>query len=325
MPSATSYQRQSGRSFSAYLPWMPRAVERLDLSAYDLVISSCHAVSKGVRTHPGQLHICMCYTPPRYLWDMEDEYLRGAGLTHGLARWTVQRILGRLRVWDLRASEGVGAFVAISRFIADRIRKCYQRDSVVIYPPVDTEFYTPAVADGDFYVTASRLVPYKRVELIVQAFAAVPDRRLIVIGDGPEMARIRLQCGPNVQLLGFQSGEELRGYLQRARAFVFAAEEDFGIAPVEAQACGTPVIAFNKGGAGETIQGLDVENPTGVFFSEQSAESIIDAVHRFEESGSAITSNACRANAERFSVQRFRTEFTQFVQGSWRDFQEKTA
>ena len=180
--------------YRAYLPWMPRAVERLDLSRYDLVISSCHAVSKGVHTRPDQLHICMCYTPPRYIWDMEDEYLRSAGLTRGLATWAVRRMIGRLRAWDLQASRGVDAFVAISGFIAGRIRQCYQRDSVVIYPPVDTEFYRPGTVKEDYYVTASRLVPYKRVGLIVQAFAAMPDRRLIVIGDGPEMKKIRREC-----------------------------------------------------------------------------------------------------------------------------------
>jgi glycosyltransferase involved in cell wall biosynthesis len=312
------------RFYRAYLPWMPRAVERLDLSGYDLVISSCHAVSKGVRTHAGQLHICMCYTPPRYLWDMEDEYLRGAGLTRGFGRWLVRRMLDRLRAWDLRASKGVGAFVAISHFIAGRIQKCYGRDSIVICPPVDTEFYTPGTTRGDFYVTASRLVSYKRIDLIVQAFAAMPDKRLVVIGDGPDIARIRLLAGPNVQIMGFQRSEVLCDYLQRARAFVFAAEEDFGIAPVEAQACGTPVIAFEKGGISEIVRGLDQEDPTGVFFSRQSADSIVDAVHQFEDSGSLIAPAACRVNAERFGVMRFRDEFTQFVEDSWRTFREKT-
>lgn len=300
--------------YRAYLPWMPRAVERLDLSTYDLIISSCHAVSKGVRTRPDQLHICMCYTPARYLWDMEDEYLRSAGLTRGLARWVVRRMIERLRAWDLQASRRVDAFIAISGFIAGRIRQCYQRDSVVIYPPVDTEFYRPGTVKEDYYVTASRLVSYKRVGLIVQALAAMPDRRLIVIGDGPEMKKIQRSATANVTILGYQASDVLKDYIQRARAFVFAAEEDFGIVAVEAQACGTPVIAFGKGGATETVR----DGLTGIFFGEQTAESIIDAVQRFE--GMAFDPQVCRANAMRFAPERFRREFSAFVEQEWQSF-----
>lgn len=300
--------------YRAYLPWMPLAIEQLDLSDYDLVISSCHAVSKGVRTRPGQLHICMCYTPPRYLWDMENEYLRSAGLARGLAGWAVRRLLDRLRAWDLRASEGVNAFVAISDFVASRIRKCYGRDSVVIYPPVDTEFYTLGVAEGGYYVTASRLVSYKRVDLIVRAFAGMPDRRLIVIGDGPEMKKIRREATPNVTILGYQPSDVLADYMQRARAFIFAAEEDFGIVPVEAQACGTPVIAFGEGGATETVR----DGATGIFFGEQTVESLTEAIHRFETM--TFDPRACRANAVRFAPERFRQEFSAFVEREWQAF-----
>ncbi|MFZ2413095.1 MAG: glycosyltransferase [Candidatus Cryosericum sp.] len=300
--------------YRAYLPWMPRAVERLDLSTYDLVISSCHAVSKGVRTSPGQLHISMCYTPPRYIWDMEDEYLRSAGLTRGLAARVVRRMIGRLRRWDLQASRGVDAFVAISGFIANRIRQCYHRDSAVIYPPVNTEFYRPGAVKEGYYLTASRLVPYKRVDLIVQAFAAMPDRRLIVIGDGPEMRKIRRSATSNVTMLGYQESDALKDYMQRARAFVFAAEEDFGIVPVEAQACGTPVIAYGRGGATETVE----DGSTGIFFAEQTVESIMEAVQRFE--GMTFDPQACRANAMRFAPERFRVEFSMFVEHEWQLF-----
>lgn len=300
--------------YRAYLPWMPRAIERLDLSTYDLIISSCHAVSKGVHTRPDQLRICMCYTPARYIWDMEDEYLRSAGLTRGLATWVVRRMIGHLRMWDLQASRGVDAFIAISGFIGGRIKQCYQRESVVIYPPVDTEFYRPGVVKEDYYVTASRLVPYKRVDLIVRAFAAMPDRRLVVIGDGPEMKKIRRNATPNVTLLGYQASEVLVDYMQRARAFVFAAEEDFGIVPVEAQACGTPVIAFGEGGATETVR----DGTTGIFFGEQTVESLTEAIYRFETM--TFDPGTCRANAVRFAPERFRQEFSAFVENEWQAF-----
>lgn len=312
----TSIQRLplAWRFYRMYLPLMPRAVERLDLSAYDLIVSSCHAVSKGVRTRPDQLHICMCYTPARYLWDMEDEYLRSAGLTQGLAARVVRRVIARLRSWDLQASAGVDRFVAISAFIAGRIKQCYQRDSVVIYPPVDTGFYRPGAIKEDFYLTASRLVPYKKIGLIVQAFAAMPDRRLVVIGNGPDMKTISRAATPNVTVLGYQASGVLKDHMQRARAFVFAAEEDFGIVPVEAQACGTPVIAFGKGGITETVR----DGSTGIFFGEQTVESIIDAVRRFEEL--TFDPQACRANAMRFAPERFRQEFSTFVEGEWKAF-----
>jgi glycosyltransferase involved in cell wall biosynthesis len=312
----TSIQRYpyARRFYRAYLPWMPRAVERLDLSGYDLVISSCHAVSKGVRTRSDQLHICMCYTPARYIWAMEDEYLRGAGLTRGMAAWAAHHLIRNLRAWDLQASRGVNSFIAISEFIADRIRQCYQRDSLVIYPPVDTEFYRPGGGREGYFLTASRLVSYKHVDLIVQAFAAMPDRHLVVIGDGPEMKKIRRDATPNVIIMGYQPSDVLRDYMQRARAFVFAAEEDFGIVPVEAQACGTPVIAFGKGGATETVR----DGVTGVFFGEQTVQSLTEAVHRFE----AMTFDplACRANAVRFAPERFRQEFSAFVEREWQAF-----
>ena len=313
----TSIQRypHARRFYRLYFPWMPRAVERLDLRNYDVVISSCHAVSKGVRLRPEQLHVCMCYTPPRYLWDMEGEYLRRAGLSRGLAGRAVRRVMGRLRAWDLQASKGVDAYIAISGFIAGRIKQCYQRDSVVIYPPVDTEFYRPGAGKEDYYLTVSRLVPYKHVDLIVRAFAAMPDRRLVVIGDGPEIRRIRRDAAPNVTVMGYQPSDVLRDYMQRARAFVFAAEEDFGIVPVEAQACGTPVIAFGRGGATETV----MEGQTGLFFDEQTTASLSRAVDRFETM--TFDPADCRTNALRFSPDRFRREFTTFVDSEWQKFQ----
>lgn len=299
--------------YRQYLSLMPLAIEQLDLSAYDVVISSNHAVAKGVITGPDQLHICMCYSPIRYAWDLQHQYLSESGLDSGLKGWIAKWMLHRIRLWDARSEKGVDHFIAISRFIARRIWKVYKRKSTVIYPPVDVESFVLSEQKEDFYLAASRMVPYKKMELIVEAFVAMPDKKLIMIGDGPDFAKIRAKAGPNVTLLGYQEFKVLRDHMQRAKAFIFAAEEDFGIAPVEAQACGTPVIAYAKGGATETILGLDHEEPTGVFFETQSAEAIVDAIGRFERT--TISPAACRANAMRFSVQRFLREFTDYVSG----------
>jgi glycosyltransferase involved in cell wall biosynthesis len=297
--------------FRHYLPLMPLAIEQFDLSGYDVVISSNHAVAKGVITGPDQLHICMCYSPIRYAWDLQHQYLRESGLERGLKGWVAKWILHKIRMWDVRAECGVDAFIAISQFISRRIWKVYRRESTVIYPPVDVDAFTMHQDKEDFYLAASRMVPYKKMDLIVQAFAAMPDRRLIMIGDGPDFAKIRPLATQNVTLLGYQQFSVLRDHMQRARAFVFAAEEDFGIAPVEAQACGTPVIAFSKGATVETIKGLDTDRPTGLFFDTQSVPAIIDAVRRFE--AASISPQACRDNAMRFSVETFREQFSAFM------------
>lgn len=302
------------RHFRRYLPLMPLAIGRLDLSRYDLVISSNHAVAKGVRTGPGQVHVSYVHTPMRYAWDMQDDYLRDAGLVRGPLAWGARWMLGRLRHWDRRTAQAVDAFVANSRYVADRIGRSWGREAAVIYPPVDTAGYALCERKEDFYLAASRLVPYKRMDLIVRAFARMPSRRLIVIGDGPEAGRLRALAAPNVTLLGYQEGAALRDYMQRARALVFAAEEDFGIVPVEAQACGTPVIAFGRGGATESLNGLDAPSPTGVFFGEQTVESLMAAVDAFEGAAGRISAAACRENALRFGAERFRREFGAFVE-----------
>jgi glycosyltransferase involved in cell wall biosynthesis len=299
--------------YRQYLPVLPLAIEQFDLSRYDLVISSSYAVAKGVLTGPDQIHLCMCYSPIRYAWDLQHQYLRETGLDRGLRSLLARYLLHRVRVWDLRTANGVDGFIAISRFIARRIWKTYRREATVIYPPVDVDYFVPGPRREEFYLTASRMVPYKRIDVIVEAFAEMPHRRLVVIGDGPEMRRLRARASSNVELLGYQPLPVLRDHLQRARAFVFAAEEDFGIAPLEAQACGTPVIGYNRGGLGETIRGLDTEAPTGVLFDRQTPEAIREAMERFERSAAAITSDACRANARRFDPERFRREFRQYV------------
>ncbi|OGT05332.1 MAG: glycosyl transferase family 1 [Gallionellales bacterium RIFCSPLOWO2_12_FULL_59_22] len=307
MPLARSRYRQ-------YLPLMPLAVEQFDLSAYDIVVSSSHAVAKGVLTGPDQLHLCMCYSPMRYAWDLQHQYLREAGLDSGIAGWLAKWQLHRLRLWDLRTANGVDGFIAISQFIRRRIRKTYRRDAAVIYPPVDIAKFSLCESKEEFFLAASRLVPYKKMDLIAEAFTAMPERRLVIIGDGPEMRKVRAKAGPNVTVLGYQPDEVLRDYMQRAKAFVFAAEEDFGIAPLEAQACGTPVIAFARGGAQETIRGLDDEQPTGVFFKEQSVPAIKAAVASFEREAARILPGICRENATRFAPERFRAEFKAYVE-----------
>ena len=309
--------------YRAYLPLMPLAVEQFDLSGYDLVISSSHAVAKGVLTGPDQLHLCMCYSPIRYAWDLQHQYLKESGLDRGAKGWLAKWLLHKIRIWDTRTANGVDEFVAISHFISRRIWKAYRRESSVIYPPVDVEAFELREEKEDFYLTASRMVPYKKIDLIVEAFSAMPDKRLVVIGDGPDFDKIKARAGENITLLGYQNHAVLKDYMQRARAFVFAAEEDFGIAPLEAQACGTPVIAFGKGGALETIRGLDGELPTGVFFFEQSTMAIRDAVSRFDREGQQILPVNCRANAMRFSPERFQQEFRAFVEEAWADFQSR--
>lgn len=303
--------------YRAYLPLMPLAVEQFDLSSYDLVISSSHAVAKGVITGPDQCHVCMCYSPIRYAWDLQQQYLQESGLSKGLKGWLAKYLLHKIRIWDLRTANGVDQFIAISQFIARRIYKVYRRDSVVIYPPVSLESFTIGEQKGDFYFTASRLVPYKKVDLIVRSFASMLDKQLIVIGDGPDFEKIKAIATPNVTLLGFQPFEVLLSHLRQAKAFIFAAEEDFGIAPLEAQACGTPVIAYGKGGALETILGEKSDlAQSGLFFPEQTSDAIIHAVSRFESLTTPILAANCRQNALRFSKERFKIQLIELIESA---------
>jgi glycosyltransferase involved in cell wall biosynthesis len=311
------------KRFRAYLPLMPLAIEQLDLSGFDVVLSSSHAVAKGVLVGPDQLHISYVHSPLRYAWDMQAQYLREAQLTRGPKSWLVRWLLHRLRLWDARSAAGVDHFLANSRFIARRIAKCYRREAEVLYPPVALDDFSCRSDKEDFYLTVSRLVPYKRVDLIVEAFTAMPQHKLVVIGDGPEMERIRKLAGPNVTLMGYQSFSVVREQMQKARAFLFAAQEDFGIAPVEAQACGTPVIAYGRGGATESIRGPETEQPTGLFFPEQNAASLVAAVERFESLPTPIRAEDCRANAERFSAVAFRSALKQTVLSHWASFADR--
>jgi glycosyltransferase involved in cell wall biosynthesis len=298
------------RKYRHYLPLMPKAIEQFDLSGYDVVISSSYAVAKGVITSGNQLHISYIHSPMRYAWDLQHQYLRESNLNRGLKSSLARWLLHYMRMWDLRTVPGVDVMVANSRFISRRIEKCYGRSSSVIYPPVDTTGFTMSVHKEDFYLTASRLVPYKMIHTIAEAFKLMPDKKLVVIGDGPELSKIQAAAGPNVAVMGHQSFEVLKSHMQRAKAFIFAAEEDFGITPVEAQACGTPVIAYGKGGSLETVIPVGHEKPTGLFFNSQTPESIADAVARFEKLPEKILPHDCRENASFFSNERFRSEFS---------------
>ena len=318
-PVTTSFIQRlpfARKQYRQYLPLMPLAVEQFDLSGYDLVISSSHAVAKGVLTGPDQLHLCYCHSPIRYAWDLQAQYLKESGLERGPKGALARLLLHRVRLWDSRTPNGVDAFMANSKFIARRIYKVYRRDSAVVYPPVDVAGFTLKEQKEDFYFTASRMVPYKKIDLIVEAFAKMPDKKLVVVGTGPDFDKIKAKAGPNVELLGFQPFTVLKDYMQRARAFVFAAEEDFGIVPLEAQACGTPVIAFGKGGSLETVRAGE----TGVFFGEQTVESVQEAVRRFETL--SFDPKVVRRHAERFSAPRFRDEFRSFAEERYGAFLE---
>ncbi len=306
------------RKHRAYLPLMPLAIEQLDLSAYDIVISSSYLVAKGVLTRPDQLHICYCHTPVRYAWDLQNRYLEQVNGITRVAKDAVARILFHyIRNWDVHSANNVDVFVTNSDYVGRRIKKVYRRDAETIHPPVDTDWFSIQEQKEDFYLATSRLVPYKRIDLIVEAFGRMPDRRLIVVGEGPEMQKIRAKVTDNVRLMGYQPAARLRHYLQRARAFVFAAEEDFGIVPVEAQACGTPVICFGRGGVTESV----IDGKTGIHFYEQTPESIIDAVSRFEKQ--QWDPAEIRRNAERFSIRRFRQRFAGKTKDSWAAFRAK--
>ncbi|VUT02199.1 glycosyltransferase family 4 protein [Klebsiella spallanzanii] len=315
---------KSRKIYQKYLPLMPLAIEQLDVSQHNIILSSSHAVAKGILTGPDQLHISYVHSPIRYAWDLQHQYLREAHLNKGLKGYLAQYLLHKIRMWDSRTSNGVDHFIANSRFIARRIKKVYGRESDVIYPPVDVSKFTLNEKKENYYLTASRLVPYKRIDLIVEAFSHMPDKKLVVIGDGSEMAKVKAKATQNIEILGYQPYEVLLKHMQNAKAFVFAAEEDFGITPVEAMACGTPVIAYGKGGALETIIPFDNgnTNSTGDFFYEQTAEEIVSVIKRFELIQDKIEPVNCRNNALRFSSERFRKEIDIYIKNKWDIFSE---
>jgi len=301
------------KRYRSYLPLMPIAIEQIDVSQYDLIISSSHAVAKGVITGPDQIHVSYVHSPMRYAWDLQHQYLLETGLHRGLKGALAKYFLHKMRLWDVRTAHGVDYFIANSNYIARRILKTYRREADVIYPPINTEHLRPSNKKENYYLTASRMVPYKKMDLIVEAFSEMPDKKLIVIGNGPEYKKIKAKAKHNIEILGFQPATELIQYMQQAKALVFAAEEDFGLIPVEAQACGTPVIAYSKGGALETVRGINEPHPTGIFFKEQTLPSIIHAVHQFEKTHELFTTENCIQNAAKFSSGIFQEKFKTFI------------
>jgi len=299
-----------------YLPLFPFAIEEFDLSDYDIIISSSHAIAKGVLTNSNQLHICYCYTPIRYAWDLYPQYLKESRLYKGLKGIIAKLLLHYIRIWDYTTVNRIDYFIAISKHTARRIKKIYGKDSTIIYPPVDLEKFELSTKKEDFYLTASRMVPYKKIDLIVEAFSQMPKKRLIVVGDGPDFRKIKSKASQNIELLGYQPLNVLKEYMQKAKAFIFAAEEDFGILPVEAQSCGTPVIAYGRGGVLETV----IENKTGVFFKEQTVEDLIHAVEYFERIKDTFDPCKIRKNVERFNKERFKREFKEFVDARVNEF-----
>jgi len=301
--------------FRMYLPLMPMAIERLDVGDVDVIISSNHCVAKGILTRSDQLHISYVHAPMRYAWDLHFPLMQQARLHQGLRGMVASRMFHSLRQWDVLAANRVDVFVANSKYTARRIRKAYRREAEVIYPPVDIDRFDPGQVRDDFYLTVCRCVPYKRVDLIIEAFNDL-GRPLIVIGDGPELNRLKAMAGKGVRVLGRQDDAVIVDHMQRCRAFVHASDEDFGISPIEAQAAGAPVIAYSRGGTGETV----IPKVTGIHFDRQSSASISDAVKKFEAEAAEFDGARIRTHAETFSPDRFDAQMQQLVETRWREF-----
>lgn len=327
-PKTSYMQKIPGvhKHYRKMMALMPIAIEQLDLSAYDLIISSSYAVAKGVISGPNQVHVCYCHSPMRYAWDHYHFYLKETGLDKGFLSWIARWQLHKIRNWDARNSLSVDRFLANSRFVRERIWKFYRRESELVYPPIDTSLFTLHAAKEDFYVAAGRFVPFKRIEIVAAAFAKMPDKKLVLIGDGPDMEKIKAQAGgaSNITFLGFQPPSVMRDYLSRAKAFIFPSEEDFGIVPVEAQACGTPVLAFGKGGALETVVSEEAAQAqgiaaTGMFFNEQTAESLMQCVQAFEKITHHFDASKIAAHAQSFSPERFKRQLQEHVDIAWEE------
>ena len=308
--------------YRRYLPLFPRAIERFDFSGYDMLASCSHCVAKGVRTPEGAPHVCYCFTPMRYVWDMYDQYFGPETPTgrNPIKRRLIARMAARLRKWDARTSDRVTHYVAISHYIADRIRRHYGRDSAFIYPPVDcARFPEPTVpwTDGGYYLALGAMAPYKRVDLAVRA-ADELDHPLWVAGDGQDADRLRAMAGPNVRFLGRVSDDEVTDLYANCRALIFTAEEDFGIVPLEASASGRPVVAFGRGGALETVvapraRSAEGKAPTGVFFDARDPASVAEAVRRLEADAAAFDPMQMRAHALTFDLQVFKRKMRDYI------------
>lgn len=315
---------QARQGIQKYLPLLPLAIEQLDVNQYDVILSSSHAVAKGVLTNPHQLHICYCHTPMRYAWDLTFDYLRGDRKGKGIQGLIARYILHRLREWDVISANRVDYFIANSKHTAKRIWRCYRRPAKVIYPPVALDKFDFQPEKADFYLTISRLVSYKQICLIVKAFNQL-KKPLVIIGSGSQLSEIRQLAEPHVQVLGWQPQDIVQQYITRAKAFVYAACEDFGIALVEAQACGTPVIAYGKGGALETVKDIRQcpEDGTGLLFEAQQPEALIAAVNSFEQLQSQIEPEHCRQQAKKFSPVIFQQTYLQYIADCYQEWQSK--
>lgn len=325
-PQSYLYGREIGTTFlqnfplaaqgvQKYLPLLPLAIEQLDLGDYDVILSSSHAVAKGVLVAPHQIHICYCHTPMRYAWDLTFDYLNNSKLGQGIPGVLTRYLLHRLRQWDVISANRVDYFLANSHHTAQRIWRCYRRQADVVYPPVNLDRFTYQEKKDDFFLTVCRLVSYKQVKLIVQAFNQL-QLPLVVIGDGPDFAELQNLAQGNIQILGPQPDAVVEDYMARAKAFVYGACEDFGIALVEAQACGTPVIAFGRGGALETVIDYqkNAQTATGLWFDQQTAPSLVAAVETFCAINHHISPENCRLQANRFSSRMFQTSYLTFLE-----------
>jgi glycosyltransferase involved in cell wall biosynthesis len=324
-PESYLYKRSIGHTFlqhfpraengvQKYLPLMPLAIEQLDLREYDVILSSSHAVAKGVLTRAEQVHICYCHAPMRYAWDLTFDYLghgkAGKGVKGALTRY----LLHRLRQWDVLSANRVDHFIANSQTTADRIWRCYRREAEVIYPPVAIDRFSFSAQKQDYYLVVSRLVGYKQVALIVDAFNQL-GLPLLIIGEGPDQETLEAKARSNIQFLGWRSNEEVATYMSQAKAFVYAAYEDFGIAPVEAQACGTPVIAYGKGGTSETVKDFRVwgDRGTGILFERQDVAAVVAVVQQFEAQTKACIPEVVRHHAQQFSAETFKMKYLETI------------
>lgn len=299
----------SKQFYRHFFPFFPILIESFDLTSYDLVISSSSCVAKGVLISPDQLHVCMCYSPVRYAHDLKFQYLNQSYPRSAVKRFLASIFLHKLRIWDVVSSNSVDHFISISNYISKRINKAYRRNSDVIYPPVFVEDFRFQENKSDYYIVACRLVPYKMVPMIIDAFRQMPNKKLLVVGDGPDYNKCKLLINDNITMLGHISHSELVNLLANAKAYVYAAIEDFGIAPIEAQASGTPVIAYSGGALPETII-VDGDNPTGVLYYEQTVSALVAAVERFESM--RISPNDCYNNSLRFGRSIFRANIRDF-------------
>jgi glycosyltransferase involved in cell wall biosynthesis len=315
LPIVTSFIQRlplAAKHYRHYLPLFPTAVERFDLSAFDLVLSSSHAVAKGARTKPGTLHICYCHTPMRYIWDLYDEYF-GKGRSRWTTRLGMRAFVGSLRRWDLRTAKNPDYYVTNSQNVRERIIRLYKRDAEVIHAPIDASFFQLSPVNGDYFLIVSAFVPYKRIDLAIEAFNET-GQRLIIIGDGPEDARLRSMAKPNIQFLGWQPNDQLKKYYAECRAVIFPGAEDFGLVPLEAMASGRPVIAYAKGGALETVFDTPSKR-TGILFPEQTVPSLIAALDRFRPGD--FSSKELRKHALQFDKQLFKTKMRGYLLEKW--------